>query len=169
MAKRIPPARITLPIPPMICRNREEVTLALTKARECRGYSQNELDDHAGFHAGYTGKLEQTFPRAWPSGRCPLHPMFDIWIAALGVAVIIVPDSHSVDAKTIGEAIPPTPAHPPRMTVKRANRIRQLYREGWKIRVLAKYFNAPQKLVTEIVEERAFMPPGAANENGMAA
>jgi hypothetical protein len=163
MSKRITPPKAAQPIPPMICRNREEVTLALKKARECRGHSQNELDEMAGFHVGYTGKLEQPFPRAWPSGRSVMHPMFDIWLAALGVAVIIVPDTHAVDGKTIGDAAPPMPV-PPRMNLKRANRIRTLYREGWKVTLLSKHFNTPKALVVDIVENRAFAAPGASDK-----
>lgn len=167
MARRIVPVKKPKPIPVMICRNREEVTLALKKARECRGFTQSDLDEKAGFHLGYTGKLEQPFPRAWPSGRCPLHPMFDLWLKALGVAVIVIPDSHSVDERTIGDAIPPADNRPPRMTLKRANRIRVLYAEGWRITLLAKHFHTKRTMIQDIIENRAFAAPPGANENSL--
>lgn len=151
MAKRMVPVRKPKPIPPMICRSREDVTLALKAARECRGLSQSELDEHAGFNLGYTGKLEQPFPRKWPSGRCPLHPMFDIWIAALGVVVIIVPDSHAIDAKPIGAAVPP-PRPPPAMTYKRAQRVRSLYAaKQMDVRLLAASFHVSHRTIKDIL------------------
>lgn len=168
MARRIPAKRHPQMIPPMICRNREDVTLALTKARECRGYSQNELDEKAGFNLGYTGKLEQPFPRHWPSGRCPLHPMFDLWLAALGVAVILVPDTHSIDMRRIGEAIPP-PRNPPTMTFKRAQKVRLLASEGWTVRLLSASFHVTHRTIKDILEGKIYPVPPGANDDKISA
>lgn len=160
MTRRITAKKHPYPIPPMICRNREDVTLALKAARECRGLSQSELDERAGFHLGYTGKLEQPFPRQWPSGRCPIHPMFDLWVAALGVAVIIVPDSHSIDSTKILDAVPP-PRMPPSMTYKRAQRVRAIFAEGsMDIRCLAASFHVTHRTIKDILAHKIF-PPAA--------
>lgn len=164
MTKRFVTPKKPAPIPPMICRNREEVTLALIKVRECRGLSQNELDDHAGFHLGYTGKMEQPFPRKWPSGRCTLHPMFDTWLSALGVAVIVIPDEHSIDTYRIGDAVPP-PQKPASMTFKRAQRMRKLHAEGgWTVELLAKSFHTTRRMVRDILDGTAYPIPAAAND-----
>lgn len=167
MSKRIPPVRKPKPIPPMICRTREDVTLALKAARECRGLSQSELDERAGFHLGYTGKLEQPFPRQWPSGRCPIHPMFDLWAAALGVALIIVHDSPEIDGRPIGTAIPP-PRVPPAMTYKRAKRVRELYADknsGMNIPLLALSFHVSHRTIKDILKNKIF--PAAANDSAI--
>lgn len=166
MTRRITPKKQPYPIPPMICRNREDVTLALKKARECRGYSQSELDEKAGFNLGYTGKMEQPFPRHWPSGRCPLHPMFDLWLAALGVAVIIIPDSHSVDTRRILDAVPP-PRNPPTMTFKRAQKVRTLSLEGWSVKLIAASFHVTHRTIKDILEGKIFPVPPAANEDSL--
>lgn len=167
MARRIPPVRKPKPIPPMICRTREDVTLALKAARECKGMTQAALDERAGFHLGYTGKLEQPFPRQWPSGRCPIHPMFDVWLAALGVAVIIIPDTFEIDAKLIGEAIPP-PRTPPAMTYKRAQRVRQLYADkAMDIRCLAASFHVNHRTIKDILANVIF-PVRAGDDDPLA-
>jgi hypothetical protein len=168
MTRRIPTKKQPITIPPMICRNREDVTLALKQARECRGMSQSDLDEKAGFHLGYTGKLEQSFPRRWPSGRCPLHPMFDLWLQALGVAVIIVPDTHSVDRLRIGDAVPPMRSAPT-MTFKRAQKVRLLAAEGWSVKLIAASFHCTHRTVKDILEGTIFPVPPSANDDRMSA
>lgn len=164
MSKRIMPVKKPQPIPAMICRTREEVTLAMAKVRECRGLSQNELDEHAGFAVGYTGKMEQTFPRKWPSGRCAMHPMFDIWLAALGVAMIVVSDEHTVAALQISHVVQPPP-RPASMTFKRAQRIRKLHSEGgWTIKLLAASFHTTPRMVRDIIAGTAYPIPVTAND-----
>ena len=79
-----------------LCRSRLELTRALAEIRRAQGIPQIELDELAGFCSGYTGKLEQPFSPGKdgkrPSGRSAFPAMFDLWIGALGVALIVVPD-----------------------------------------------------------------------------
>lgn len=81
-------------LPPIVlCRSRDEIVRALTDARLRRGIPQQALDDKAGWTDGYTSKLEQPSTNEWKNGqRSALHPSFDLWIGALGVAVVIIPD-----------------------------------------------------------------------------
>lgn len=167
MTRRITAKKPLIPIPPMICRNREDVTLALKRARECRGLSQSELDEKAGFNLGYTGKLEQSFPRHWPSGRCPLHPMFDLWLGALGVAMILVPDNHTIDTRRILDAAPP-PRTPPTMTFKRAQKVRSLHHdEKWPVKLIAASFHVTHRTIKDILEGKIFPVPPAANDGAL--
>jgi ribosome-binding protein aMBF1 (putative translation factor) len=164
MTRRIVPTKKPQPIPAMICRTREEVTHAMQKVRECRGLSQNDLDAHAGFNVGYTGKMEQPFPRKWPSGRCTMHPLFDTWLAALGVALVVVADEHTAGGVRISQAVTPPPK-PPTMTFKRAQRLRKLHAEGgWTVKLLAASFHTTPRMVRDVLEGRAYPIPEAAND-----
>lgn len=61
---------------------------ALIKRRKQLGWSQQELDDRAGFQPGYAGKLE-----AWrgPSGKVAGSVTMALWLDALGIGFIAVP------------------------------------------------------------------------------
>lgn len=61
---------------------------ALIARRKALGWTQLELDERAGFQPGYAGKLE-----AWqgPQGRTAGSVTMGLWLAALGVSVVVVP------------------------------------------------------------------------------
>jgi len=150
------------PVPTFLCRNRAEVTAALATIRTHLGISQMELDDIAGFNQGYTGKLERPSTPGHVgqrgSGRSAMHPMFDIWLGALKVGVVLVPLGTEPD---MTRAIPAAVLAPP-MNRKRAEKIRQLFASGkWSHAKLAKHFNVRRQMIRDIVERRAFLPETA--------
>jgi hypothetical protein len=146
------------PVPTFLCRNRAEVTAALARIRTHLGISQNELDDIAGFNQGYTGKLEKPYTPGFPeqraSGRSAIHPMFDLWIGALKIGVLLVPLGTEPD---VSRAVPAQVLASP-MNTKRAEKIRARHRAGISPTRLAKEFGIRRSMVVDIIENRAFVP-----------
>jgi hypothetical protein len=72
-----------------------ELVWLLTQARKSLGVSQEEIVYRSneifgvgnGFEDGYLGKLEQP---GSDSGRNAVHPLFDVWLAALGIGLKVV-------------------------------------------------------------------------------
>lgn len=141
------------PPPTFLCRNREEVTRALAAIREHMGISQLELDDLAGFNQGYTSKLEQP---ATPgqgdsrtSGRRTIHPLFDLWVGALKVGIMIVPlnEPESITA--------PPPGRVHKINYRIAEKIRAMHATGlhtsWG---LAAMFGVPRQDIIDVILNR---------------
>lgn len=145
------------PPPTFLCRNRAEVTRALAAVREHLGISQLELDEVAGFATGYTGKLERpdapSVPGKQKTGRSVFHPMFDCWLGALGVGVMVVP--LDTDADLAAARLPHVA--PPRMTVKRAEKIRALHAAGRSPNTLWRMFRCTPQMVDDILAGRAYV------------
>lgn len=84
--------------------NRADMARVLRQARMDQGMTCLELDYRAGFHDGYTGKLEH--PDS-PSGKrgLQLSYMAEVWIKALGYRLVLVPecvaDSLGVQSVTV--------------------------------------------------------------------
>jgi hypothetical protein len=145
------------PVPTFLCRNRAEVTAALVRIREHLGISQLELDEIAGFHLGYTGKLERPDTPATPGqrkpGRAAINPMFDPWLGALGVALVLLPLAEP-EALAVERATPP-PARLPKVSLKTARRIRTLHGTQRYTRMeLAGKFGLALRTISDIVEGR---------------
>lgn len=150
------------PVPTFLCRNRQEVTAALVKIREHLGISQLELDDLAGFHLGYTGKLECSDTPAEPDkrkpGRAAINPMFDNWMGALGVALVLVPLAEPQEMAV--ERALPAPSRLPKVTLKTARRIRALSATQRYTRMeLAGKFGLALRTISDIVELRSHLEP----------
>lgn len=140
------------------------MTRALTYARMLRGYSQLEVDERAGFNVGYTGKIEQPFPRAWPSGRSPLGPMLDLWLGALNVLVVVVDAAKAEHVDWSSVATAPQPRAPD-MTLRRAQQIRDLRSDDpskWSVDVLARQFGVRVGVILDIIEGKAYAPQAKA-------
>jgi hypothetical protein len=148
------------PVPTFLCRNRAEVTAALVKIREHLGISQLELDEIAGFHLGYTGKLERPDTPALPGerkpGRAAINPMFDPWIGALGCALVLVPLTEPQAEAT--ERAMPAPTRLPKVSLKTARRIRALAATQRYTRMeLAGKFGLALRTIADIVELRSHL------------
>lgn len=153
------------PVPTFLCRNRAEVTAALVKIREHLGISQLELDDLAGFHLGYTGKLEKPDTPAEPGkqkpGRAAINPMFDNWVGALGYGVVLVP---LAEPQAVERAVPP-PERTPKVTLKTARRIRTLWATQRYTRMeLCGKFGLALRTISDIVEGRSHQESPAEQE-----
>jgi hypothetical protein len=146
------------PPPTFLCRNRAEVARALAQIREHLGISQLDLDHIAGFASGYTGKLEcRDVPNGHSrhgSGRNAMQPTLDYWLGALKVGLIVVPLAGEHD---IAQARLPNDAAP-RMTVKRAEKIRALHREGRSRNTLWRMFQTTPQQIDDILAGRSHMP-----------
>lgn len=70
-----------------LLRTYEELIEVLKARREELGMSQLEFDDHAGFQAGYTGKLELGYKEG---GRGIGNLNLPTWLDALGVRLTVV-------------------------------------------------------------------------------
>lgn len=147
------------PVPTFLCRNRDDVAHALAEIRKHMGISQLELDEIAGFHVGYTAKLEQ--PNAPPvegkqkSGRHAINPMFDPWIGSLKVRVYICPDDAAPDFTQARRL----DMRAPKVSTKKAQKIRRLFATGRYSRMeLAGKFGFSLRIIAEIVENRAYLP-----------
>lgn len=160
MGARVMPRFTKMPkgdgsVPTFLCRNRLEVTAALAAIRKHLGISQLELDEIAGFHTGYTGKLEKPFTPGKPgkrgSGRSALHPMIDLWFGALEVEVLIVPKGTEIPG-----AIEAADITSP-MNTKRADKIRALHAAGMGKHKIAKQFGIPYGMVRDILADRAYV------------
>lgn len=150
------------PVPTFLCRNRAEVTAALAQIREHLGISQLELDDLAGFHVGYTGKLERPDTPAEPGqrkpGRAAINPMFDNWVGALGVAMVLIPSTEPVEEAR--ERALPAPLRLPKVSLKTARRIRALNDTQRYTRMeLAGKFGLALRTISDIVEGRMLNEP----------
>lgn len=71
---------------------------AMVARRKQLGWSQIELDERAGFHLGYTGKLE-----AWtgPQGRTAGPVTMPLWLQALGIEIVF---AHTLDGSIADQA-----------------------------------------------------------------
>jgi len=155
------------PVPTFLCRNRAEVTAALVKIREHLGISQLELDDMAGFHLGYTGKLERPDTPAEPGkqkpGRAAINPMFDNWVGALKIGVFLIPLNEEQDS-AIARAVTP-PQRDPKVSLKTARRIRALAGTQRYTRMdLAGKFGLALRTISDIVEGRSHSEPDQQQE-----
>jgi hypothetical protein len=153
------------PVPTFLCRNRKELTLALAAVRDHLGISQIELDAIAGFPDGYTGKIECPAapgrPGSRPSGRSVFPASLDLWLAALGAELVVtVPGAGRTDIST---ARPPRVV-PPRMAVKRAEKIRVLHNggKGRSRETLWRMFQITPQMVDDIIAGRAYVPARSA-------
>ncbi|HWW12416.1 MAG TPA: hypothetical protein VN018_07860 [Brevundimonas sp.] len=98
------------PFAPLLVSDRSDITSALTQRRHDLGLSGEELDEIAGFSERYVSKLEVPmraqgklgfrFDQATdvtPTGVCRPSGMASIWMAALGVALVLV-DQKTADS-----------------------------------------------------------------------
>lgn len=85
--------------PEGVASNYSELVWLLRQRRQAAGMSQLELDHTAGLQDGYTSKLEQ--PDAI-YGRRAVYPMFDLWLAGLGVGLMVVPLDETDQTKPNG-------------------------------------------------------------------
>ncbi len=98
----------------LIARDRKELVALLRMRRVGLGLSQLALDEIAGMHLGYTGKLERPDGRTksgkkW--GRHVIMPMFDLWLASLGAGLVVVPlRPQMTDRRDARQLLLPFPA-----------------------------------------------------------
>lgn len=83
---------------PLIATSSDDLIAQLIRARRRRRLSQLAVDERSGMHLGYTGKVERPDGltrdgKKW-GRRITLGPLFDAWIQALDVGLIVVPLSH---------------------------------------------------------------------------
>lgn len=70
--------------------SRADMAAVLRQARMNRGMTCLELDHVAGFHDGYTGKLEHPDTKSGKRGL-QLSFMAECWIEALGYQLVLIP------------------------------------------------------------------------------
>src|SRR3990167_2874878 len=97
-----PPVSQSAPCTPVIVRCAMDAAAELTRLRLERGWTGEDLDEHAGGADRYTGKLER--PDApWGKRGLAISPMWEVWAEALGVCLVIVPKEL---AERIGPRMP---------------------------------------------------------------
>lgn len=82
-------------VPTYLIESATDAAAVLTNARVARGWTAEELDDHAGLSDRYTAKLEN--PRStW--GKMGLHisPMWELWADALGFVLVLMPRERAL-------------------------------------------------------------------------
>lgn len=95
---------------PTVIQSEHEIAEVMARRRKELGLSQLALDDRAGLHLGYTGKLELQPEPGQPRGAARrairIYETWDWWSGALDVDLFLVPKEHAAAFR----ALEPGPA-----------------------------------------------------------